>query len=291
MAIFSGVIPYLVSPLNANGTIKEQVLADLCCDLIDKGVTGLTPLGSSGEYAYLSESQRKRIVGVVVEATNNRVPVLPCVASVSTAMGVEQARTYKRIGADGIVVVLDSYFPLTEHEARSYFLHIAGSTDLPIIIYTNPNFQRTDLSVETIYALARHPNIVGLKDASTNTGRLLSILNNCNSDFAIYAASSHIAVTVMMMGGKGWFAGPACVLPKQSVELYDACVRRDWDRAVDVQKRLWRFNEVFARYRLASCLKVALHSQGYDVGDPVLPQEPLDAAAVKAVIKALNEAS
>jgi 4-hydroxy-tetrahydrodipicolinate synthase len=288
MTFFSGVIPYLVSPVNSDGSIKERVLGDLCSDLIRKRVSGLTPLGSSGEYAYLSETQKMRIVEVVVEAASHRVPVLPGVASVSTQSAIDQAKAYRGVGVDGIVVVLDSYFPLRENEARKYFLDVADNVDLPIIVYTNPNFQRTDLSIETICAIAKHPNIVGLKDASTNTGRLLSILNRCDSDFAIYSASSHIATTVLMMGGRGWFAGPACVLPEQSIELYDACMRGDWNDAMTMQKRLWPFNEVFAQYRLASCLKAALSAQRYDVGDPIPPQAPLDASAVKVVLDALT---
>lgn len=291
MSNFYGVIPYLVSPLTADGNINEKVLGDLCNDLIAKGVTGLTPLGSSGEYAYLSDAQKRRVVEIVVEAAGGRVPVVPGVASVSTEGAIEQARLYRKIGVDGIVGVLDSYFPLSEQEVRSYFLDIADSVDLPIVVYTNPNFQRTDLSIDTICTIAEHPNIVGLKDASTNTGRLLSILNRCADKLDVFAASSHIAVSVLMMGGKGWFAGPACVLPEQSVELYNACRRGEWEHAARLQKRLWGFNEVFARFRLASCLKAALQFQGYAVGDPIRPQTPLDAHAAKTVTDALQAAS
>ncbi|MCH4543008.1 dihydrodipicolinate synthase family protein [Ochrobactrum sp. POC9] len=291
MSHFYGVIPYLVSPLKADGNINEKVLGDLCNDLIGKGVTGLTPLGSSGEYAYLSDEKKRRIVEVVVEASNGRVSVVPGVASVSTEGAIEQARLYKKIGADGIVGVLESYFPLSEQEVRNYFLDIANSVDLPIVVYTNPNFQRTDLSIDTISTIADHRNIVGLKDASTNTGRLLSIINRCEGKLDVFAASSHIAVSVLLMGGKGWFAGPACVLPEQSIELYNACKRGEWEHAAKIQKRLWGFNEVFARYRLASCLKAALQIQGYEVGDPIRPQTPLDANAVKIVKDALQAAS
>lgn len=291
MSNFYGVIPYLVTPLTADGHVNETVLGDLCNDLIEKGVTGLTPLGSSGEYAYLSDGQKRRVVEVVVEASRGRVPVVPGVASASTDGAIEQAKLYKKIGVDGIVGVLDSYFPLSELEVRGYFLDIAKSVDLPIVVYTNPNFQRTDLSVDTICAIAAHPNIVGLKDASTNTGRLLSIVNRCEGMLDVFAASSHIAVSVLMMGGKGTFAGPACVLPEQFIELYNTCKRGDWEHAVKIQKRLWSFNEVFARYRLASCLKAALQFQGYAVGDPIRPQTPLDADTVRIVTEALKAAS
>lgn len=133
---------------------------------------------------------------------------------------IEQAKSYERLGVDGIVAVLDAYFPLMEADVERFFASIADAVDLPIILYTNPNFQRSDLSIATIEKLAKHQNIVGLKGASSNTGRLLSIMNRCGEELSIYAASSHVTACVMMMGGKGWFAGPACALPRQSVQLY-----------------------------------------------------------------------
>jgi 4-hydroxy-tetrahydrodipicolinate synthase len=288
MSKFYGVMPYLVSPLNRNGRVNELVLADLCDDLIKKGVHGLTPLGSTGEYAYLSREQKQRVVEVVVEAAARRVPVIAGVASVSTEGVIEQARAYKKVGVDGIVGVLDAYFPLNDAEVQGYFLTLADAADMPVIVYTNPNFQRTDLTIDTICTIAHHPNIVGLKDASTNTGRLLSIMNRCGDMLDVFAASSHLAVSVLMMGGKGWFAGPACVLPEKSVELYNACMCGDWDSAIKLQKQLWKFNEVFSHFRLASCIKVALEEQGYDVGDPILPQTPLSEDARRIIREAMT---
>lgn len=282
-----GVIPYLITPLDPQGRINEAMLGALCDDLIGKGVHGLTPLGSTGEYAYLSAEQKQRVVEIVVEAAAGRVPVIAGVASVSTEGAIEQAKAYKKAGVDGLVAVLDGYFPLSHGEVQGYFLTLADAVDVPIIVYTNPNFQRTDLSIETIEVIAQHPNIVGLKDASTNTGRLLSILNRCGDSLEIFAASSHLAVSVLLIGGKGWFAGPACVLPERCVELYKACVDGDWAGAARLQKSLWRFNEVFARFRLASCIKVALEYQGYEAGLPIPPQTPLDDDAKMIIRRAM----
>lgn len=289
MSLFQGVMPYLVSPLKEDAQVNESVLAKLCDDLITKGVHGLTPLGSTGEYAYLNDAQKQRVIEVVVEAANGRVPVIAGVASTSTEGAIAQAKLYKKIGVSGIVSVLDSYFPLHKTEIESYFLSIANQAGLPIIVYTNPNFQRTDLTVDIIRVLAKHPNIIGLKDASSNTGRLLTIMEQCGDSLDVYAASSHIAVSVLMMGGKGIFAGPACVLPEKSVALYQACMAADWKKAAILQKQLWQFNDVFARYRLAGCIKTALQIQGYDVGNPVLPQAPLDERARAAIAEALRK--
>jgi 4-hydroxy-tetrahydrodipicolinate synthase len=287
VARFHGIIPYLVTPLDAEGRIEAGVMTALCDDLIAAGVHGLTPLGSTGEFAYLDEAQKREAVAAVVAAAGGRVPVLPGVAATAIRGAVAQAKACRAAGADGIVLILDAYFPLTEGEVERYFLSVADATDLPIILYTNPNFQRADLSVASIARLSRHPNIVGIKDASTNTGRLLSILNRVGDDLDVFAASSHIAASVMMLGGKGWFAGPACVIPRECLALYRLCREGNWPEAVALQKRVWAFNEVFARYNLAACVKAALRMQGYAVGDPVPPQSPASPEACAAIAAAL----
>jgi 4-hydroxy-tetrahydrodipicolinate synthase len=159
------------------------------------------------------------------------------------------------------------------------------------VLYTNPNFQRSDLTLDVIERLAHHPNIVGIKDASTNTGRLLSIINRCGATIDVFAASAHIPACVMMIGGKGWFAGPACIVPRESVALYDLCRAGKWIDAMALQRRLWRINEIFARFNLAACIKAGLEEQGYPVGDPVPPQTPLTAEERKVVRAALARVS
>ncbi|HWM80670.1 MAG TPA: dihydrodipicolinate synthase family protein [Pseudolabrys sp.] len=287
MIALKGVIPYLVTPIDADGRIKDDVLGRLCDDLIKSGVHGLTPLGSTGEFAYLNAAQRQRVVEVTVEAAARRVPVVAGVASTATADAIAQAKACQRAGADGILAVLETYFPLADVETEAYFRAIADAVDLPMVIYTNPNFQKSHLSVEVIARLSAHRNVVGLKDASSNTGRLLSIANRCGDALDLYSASSHIPACVMMIGGKGWFAGPACVIPKQSVALYDLCRQQKWSEALVLQRQLWSVNEVFARYNLAACIKAALDDRGYAVGDPVPPQRPLTAAERGAIRTAL----
>ena len=284
---FHGVFPYLVSPLDNAGHIRADVLGRLCDDLIKSGVHGLTPLGSTGEFAYLDRQQRTAVAQATIEAAQRRVPVIVGVSSTSTADAVAQARSYQQLGADGILAILEAYFPLTDGQVESYFRAIADAVDIPVVIYTNPQFQRSDLTLDVIARLAQHPRINYIKDASTNTGRLLSIMNRCGEGLRVFSASAHIPAAVMLIGGAGWMAGPACVAPRQSVALYDLCKAGRWDDALVLQRRLWRLNEVFARFNLAACIKAGLAIQGYDVGDPVAPQSPLtpdDRKVVEAVL-------
>ncbi len=284
---FHGVFPYLVSPVDSTGEVRADVLARLCRDLIKAGVHGLTPLGSTGEFAYLSWPQRRRIVEIAVEAAAGSVPVVAGVASTTIADAVSQAREFERIGCSGILAILEAYFPLTDEGVFSYFEAVAKAVSLPIVLYTNPNFQRSDLSLAVIDRLSRVDNIRYIKDASVNTGRLLSIISRVEGRLEVFAASAHIPTCVMLIGGVGWMAGPACVAPRQSVELYDACRRGDWVAAMERQRPLWALNQAFARYNLAACIKGALELQGYAVGAPLPPQAPLPPEGVEEVKQAL----
>jgi len=282
MSPLHGVFPYLVSPIDAQGRIATDVLGKLCVDLVGAGVHGLTPLGSTGEFAYLSREQRSAVVKGTIEAADGRVPVVAGVASTATADAVAQAKEYQKLGADGILAILEAYFPLKDAQIESYFRAVADAVEIPVVIYTNPQFQRSDLSLDIIARLSEHPRIRYIKDASTNTGRLLSIMNRAPT-MKVFSASAHIPAAVMLIGGVGWMAGPACIVPRQSVKLYEFCRAEKWPEAMKLQHELWRINEVFARFNLAACIKAGLQIQGYAVGDPVPPQAALNKDERKVV--------
>ena len=282
-----GVIPYLPSPMRPDGRIDTAALIRLVDHLIAQGVHGLTPLGSTGEFAYLGPDQRDLVVQTTITAAAGRVLVIAGVAATTTADAMAQARRYAEMGADGILAVLEAYFPISEAGVIAYFTAIADATDLPVTLYTNPNFQRSDLSLPAIRVLAKHPNIHFLKDASTNTGRLLSVLNDVGDDLGVFAASSHITTAVMLIGGRGWLAGPSCLIPAQSVALYDLCIAGDWEGAMVLQRQLWGVNQVFARFNLAAAVKAGLQLQGFDCGAPAPPQSPVLPEGVEEIRAAL----
>ncbi|KAA2211997.1 dihydrodipicolinate synthase family protein [Teichococcus oryzae] len=283
-----GVFPYLVSPVDSDGRVMRGVLADLVEHLIDAGVHGLTPLGSTGEFAYLSTAQRLEIVEVVVQAARGRVPVIAGVAATTIRDGGAMAREVMARGADGVLAILEAYFPLPDSGVEAYFRAVAEATDGPVVLYTNPQFQRADLSLPVIRRLSTVPNIRYIKDASTNTGRLLSIINETEGRMGVFAASAHIPACVMMLGGVGWMAGPGCIVPRQSVKLYELCRNGKWEAAMALQRELWAVNQAFARYSLAACIKGALELQGFPVGAPLPPQAPLDEAGREEIRQLLK---
>lgn len=283
-----GVFPYLVSPTSAEGEVNASVLGDLVEHLVAQGVHGLAPLGSTGEFAYLSNAQRLQVVRATVDANRGRVPVVAGVASTSIHDAVAQTKALVEAGVDGILAILEAYFPVKDAGVEAYFRAIAEAAGgRPVVLYTNPQFQRSDLTLPVIERLSHVDNIRYIKDASTNTGRLLSIIERTRGRMEVFSASAHIPACVLLIGGVGWMAGPACIIPRQSIELYDAARAGDWNRVMDLQRPLWRVNEIFAKYSIASCIKGALQLQGFDVGDPIAPQEPLSEAARAEIAEVL----
>ncbi len=285
---FAGIFPYLVTPLDDEGRLKEDVLADLVGHLIRKGVHGFTPLGSTGEGAYLDWPTKKRVVKLVVEATGGRVPVIAGVNNLTTVGAVREAVETERLGVDGILAVLPTYFPVDDQQVVAHFRAVARAVSCPVVLYTNPKFAMWDFTVATLKQLTEEPNINYLKDASGNIGKLMSIVTALSDRIKIFSASAHVPTFVFMLGGVGWMAGPACLIPEQSVALYDLAQQKKWEEALELQKTLWPLNVAFQRYSLAACVKAGLEMQGFSVGAPLPPQKQMDRDGLDAVRKILQ---
>ncbi|MBW1699482.1 MAG: dihydrodipicolinate synthase family protein [Deltaproteobacteria bacterium] len=286
---FSGIYPYIVTPFNDKGHLKEGVLGDLVDHLIHKGVHGLTPLGSTGEGAYLDWPTKRRVIEVVVEAANGRVPVIAGVNNLTTHGAVYEAAETEQLGVDGILAVLPTYFPISDQQVAAHFKAIARAVSCPVVLYTNPKFATWDFTIDTLKVLVEENNIRYLKDASGNIGKLMSIVTAVGDRIKIFSASAHIPMFVFMLGGVGWMAGPACLIPEQSITLYEMACQKRWEEALNLQKQLWPLNVAFQRYSLAACVKAGLEMQGFPVGVPLPPQKQLDSEGKKIVEKILRD--
>lgn len=260
--------------------MDEGVLRRLVEHLVEAGVHGLSPLGSTGEVMYLDAAQRDEIVRITVDAAAGRVPVVPGIAAHATAQAADQARRMADLGADGVVAIRLAYFPVPPAGTTEFFAGVATATDLPVVLYTNPSLG-ADLPLESLTELSQYPTVQYLKDASGNTGRLMSVQNVLGDRIKLFAASAHIPAFVLRMGGVGWMAGPACVAPEAAVLLYRLHTGHRPDEGLELQRALWPLNELFTRYGLAAFVKLALREQGFDAGHPVPPQSPCPPVAAR----------
>jgi 4-hydroxy-tetrahydrodipicolinate synthase len=284
MRTLHGIIPYLPSPIQGSGEVDVPVLTRLCNDLIADGVHGLCVLGSSGEFAYLTFEQKVTVVSASVRASSGRVPVVAGVCGTSVMQAVKEAKAFSELQIDGIVLILQTYFPLKPKDMVNFYSAVASAVpNLPIVLYTNPSYMHFDISVEVLEQLATVPNIMYIKDASGVTGRLLSFANRFGDRFKIFSASAHVPLFVFQLGGVGWMAGPACLIPRQSVWLYELHRQGRYDEALKLQKHLWEMNRTFVKYDLVACVKAGLEHLGYAVGTPISPLVALSNDALEEV--------
>ncbi len=291
MTDFHGIFPYLVSPLDdTSGQVRERVLRELVEHLIQCGVHGLSPLGSTGEFAYLTVEQRGEIVRIVMDAAAKRVPVLAGVAAFSTFDALRQAEAFVKLGADGLILILQQMFPVPPRGIERHFRTLADAfPETSMTLYTNPGVLGSDIPLDVLDTLSYIPNIEYVKDASGNTGRILTLLNRMGKRIKVFSASAHIPLLVLQLGGVGWMAGPACVMPRECVRLYTLAREGLLAEAMAEQRKQWAMNEAFSKYSLAACIKTALQLQGFDVGDAIPPQEPLPPDAVEDIRRALAQ--
>jgi len=284
----TGIFPYLVSPVDAStGAVLEKPLRALVDHLIRQGVHGVSPLGSTGEFAYLDREQKAEIVRIVVDEAAGRVPVVPGVSGFSTVDALRQAETCARLGADAIVLMLQSFFPVPPAGVVDYFSTVAQQSELPICLYANPGLT-VDLPPPVVAELSHLPSIQYFKEASGNTGRILTVMNLVEDRLKMMSASAHIPLVVFQLGGVGWMAGPACLMPRTCVHLWELCQANQWDEGLALQREMWRLNEIFQRYSLAACIKTGLQLQGFEVGDAIPPQKPLGKDAVADIQGAIE---
>ena len=211
--MFTGSLVALVTPMQADGAVDEDAFASFVDWQVAQGTQGLVPVGTTGESPTLSHAEHRRVVEITIRVAAGRVPVIAGAGSNSTAEAIELTRHAKEAGADGVLVVTPYYNKPTQEGMVLHFTAIADAVDIPLIIYNIPPRSVVDMSVETMARLARHPNIVGVKDATASLTRPLHTTAACGGDFIQLSGEDHTALPFLAAGGHGCISVTANVAP------------------------------------------------------------------------------
>ncbi|MBX6744635.1 MAG: 4-hydroxy-tetrahydrodipicolinate synthase [Acetobacteraceae bacterium] len=236
--MFKGSMVALITPMRGDGSVDEKAFQDLVEWQISEGTEGLIPVGTTGESPTLSHDEHKRVVELCVEAARGRVPVIAGTGSNSTAEAIELTRHAKKAGADACLVVTPYYNKPTQEGLYLHFKAIADAVDLPVIIYNIPPRSVIDMSVETMARLAKHRNIVGVKDATANLTRPLHTKRACGEDFIQLSGEDHTALAFNAAGGHGCISVTANVAPRLCAEMQRAWREGRVREAMAIQDRL-----------------------------------------------------
>ena len=236
--MFFGSIPALVTPFS-NGRVARDTFADFVDWQITEGSNALVPCGTTGEVATLSHDEHREVVSIAVQTSKGRVPVIAGCGSYSTAVAIELVRAAADAGADAALVVVPYYNKPSQAGLAAHFTAIADASPLPIVVYNVPSRTVADISVETLAKIARHPKIVGVKDATGNLGRVSDQRLTCGTDFCQLSGNDDMALGFNAMGGAGCISVTANVAPRLCADFQAAMREGRWEDALRLQDRLY----------------------------------------------------
>ena len=226
--MFSGALTALITPFR-DGEVDVEALESMVEHEIQSGVHGLVPCGTTGETPAMSEKEDRTVIETVVRVANGRVPVVAGTGSNSTESAIKYTRMAQEAGADGSLQVAPYYNKPTQQGLYRHFSEIAGSTDLPIILYNIPGRTSVTISAETTARLAGIPNIVGTKEATHSMDMASDIRRMCGSEFSILSGDDSLTLPIMALGGNGVISVAANVAPGAMSDLVSALRSHDSD--------------------------------------------------------------
>jgi len=227
----------LVTPFDDKGRIDFGSLEKLVDWQITQGVDFLVPCGTTGESATLSRDERKAVTAAVVRASNGRVPVVAGAGGNHTARAVFWARDAAAAKADGILSVTPMYNKPSPDGLVRHFSAIADATDLPMLIYNVPSRTGMDLEVDTILRLAEIPRVVGLKEASSNFGKIAKLMATLPEGFSVFSGEDATALALIALGARGVISVASNEIPAEMSELVRAALEDHRERALELQGR------------------------------------------------------
>lgn len=285
--MFRGSMVALISPMRSDGSLDEKAFQELVEWQIAEGTEGLVPVGTTGESPTLSHAEHKRLVELCVEVARGRVPVIAGAGSNSTAEATDFVRHAKAAGADATLVVTPYYNKPTQEGMYLHFKALADAADLPLFIYNIPPRSVIDMSVETMARLARHPNIVGVKDATANLARPLHTRRACGEDFIQLSGEDHTALSFNAAGGHGCISVTANVAPRLCAEMQKAWRAGRIAEAIGIQDRLVPLHDALFAETSPGPVKYAASLLGKGSDHCRLPMAPVSEPVRRRVREAM----
>ncbi len=286
--MFHGAMVATVTPFR-NGKLDGNALKRLVRFQIESGTDGIVPCGTTGESATLSFEEHERVIDLVLETADGRVPVIAGTGSNNTKEAIVLTRYAKKAGANAALVITPYYNKPTQEGLVRHFLAIAESTDLPLVVYNVPGRTGVNMTAATVARLAEIPTIVGVKEASGNLSQVCDIIRATGRKFCVLSGDDALFFPMMALGAKGVISVASNVAPRLMAELYDTYVIGEISRARDIHYQLWPlFHALFVETNPIP-VKTALAMMGSVREEFRLPLCPMGEANRKLLAGVLSE--
>ncbi|MDX1565536.1 MAG: 4-hydroxy-tetrahydrodipicolinate synthase [Phycisphaeraceae bacterium] len=278
--MFSGAITAMISPFR-DGQVDEQRLRQNVEHQIAEGIDGLVPCGTTGESPTLSHAEHDRVIEVVVEAADKRVPVIAGTGSNSTAEALRLTRHAAQVGADASLQVNPYYNKPTQEGLYRHFMTIADEVDLKLVLYNIPGRTGVTMAPTTVVKLAKHPNIVAIKEATGSLDIASEIAASC--DITILSGDDSLTLPLASVGGRGVISVLSNLLPKKVGQLARSAAEGDFKSAREAHLKLFPlFKGMFLETNPIP-IKTAMSLAGLDTGELRLPLSEMDSVHRKTL--------
>ena len=276
--IFQGMATAMVTPMDAQGDIDYDAMGRFIDWQIDSGINALVVMGTTGENATIEPEDQTAVIRYTVERAAGRIPVIAGTGTNNTENVLRNTREACRVGADAVLVVTPYYNKATQNGLIKHFYTVADASTVPVIVYNVPGRTGVNIQPKTLAALAEHPNIAGVKEASVNMAQMVEMAAVCGDKMDIYSGEDALTVPMMAMGAKGTISVLSNVVPRESVAMTDACLAGDYKTAAAWQCRLLPLiNALFSEVNPIPA-KAAVSAMGFGEDSLRLPLTPMEDA-------------
>lgn len=235
----NGILVPIVTPFNSNGDVDTETLTTLVNAFIDKGVTGIVACGTTGEYYTFSDAERELVLTTIAKAAKGKVTLIAGINNLSTDTSIELANQAERLGYDGLMLSAPPYSLPEQDGIIAHFEKVADASALPIIMYNFPARVGVAIEFDTVAHLAKHPNIIGVKESSGDFSHALRLLQANFDNFEVVCGCDDQPVDFFFWGAKSWIAGAANVFPEEQVALFNATQQGNWDKAKQIMSKIY----------------------------------------------------
>ena len=285
-----GIVPPIITPMNADETICEKELRNQVNRLIDAGVHGIFAFGTNGEGYALNDKEKEQVLQIVVNEVGGRAPVYAGTGCITTRDTIRQSKMAESIGADILSVITPSFAAASQEELYEHYKAVAGAVDLPVVLYNIPARTGNALAPETVFRLAQIDNIVGVKDSSGNFEQMLHYIELTKSlDFAVISGNDSLILWNLLAGGCGGISGCANVYPVNMVQIYERFMAGDLEGARRAQDAIRTFRSCFKYGNPNTIVKKAVELLGYPVGNCRAPFNRLPQEGIEVLRRVLEE--
>lgn len=275
---WQGVFPAISTQFNADGSINFAENARMLNQLIADGIDGIIALGTVGENASLSASEKREFLHHTVKTVAGRIPVIAGCTEHSATDAVDYVKAAEQIGVSGIMLLPAVVYRGTDREVLVHYQTVARATKLPIMIYNNPVSYGIDINLDMTAILANEPNIVAIKESTTDTRRVTELQSRFGERFIIFCGVDDIALESVLLGATGWISGLTNVFPRESVTLF-ALARAGY---IQEAREIYRWFMPLLRLdtipTLVQCIKLAEQLVGRGSENVRLPRLTLTGA-------------